>query len=69
MFAASTNSPNGIAIAQVVQRIYSSEMTSAFGPAHDLASLPRCRLSVLPVASGVSHVLSGLTLLVAQVGL
>src|SRR5882672_7694841 len=44
-------------------------MTSACGPAHDLALLPRYRLSVLPVASGVNRVLSRLTLRVAQVGL
>src|SRR5438105_10559127 len=42
-------------MASFVQRIDTSETTSAYGLAYDLATLllPRCRLSVLPAASGV----------------
>src|SRR6266536_3480906 len=69
MFAPRTNPPKRIAIPRVVQRIHTSEVTSALGPAHDLASLPRYRRSVSPVASGVSDVFSGLTRRIPQVGL
>src|SRR5439155_26873450 len=69
MFAASTNSPSGIAIAYVVQRIHTSEVTCAFGPAHDLALLPRFRLSVLPVAPGMRDGVRGLAPRITQVGL
>src|SRR5205807_9511135 len=55
MDAASRHAPTAPPMASFVQRIDTSETTSAYGLAYDLATLllPRCRLSVLPAASGV----------------